>query len=607
MKSVKLARTLGLGVTAALVVGAFPFTAASAAPAYTLEATSQDGSAFQPTDYAAGDITVQVTDGTDDVDVDDSQDLTYFWTVTPFTPGAADVRVPLTDEDVQATDVAGEFVVPLPVAQGTGVYELTAGLEADANGDSAVPMAPLLAVTVGSEIPAGGTAVVAGLGNGTPGVAQDGTLTVTAPDDTYGTDAGTDRDPVAGQVFTLSVDHGFFTTGHGPLPSVVGTPAGDLERLGTTLTGVTDADGSIDFSIGIGRDGGFDDDGLVSAQVTVPGGTTGTSAAWSTAGTLNGQVAIAIAPASEQDGPVNPALAGDRTLFDVFALDQFGNRVGGVPIELGYSGYTKDWDYSDDFTVSDFDTFGDIWVLSNLAGRIDVTGTWEEAPTYLYTDTSGTAVTDKADVTGSAASTTYELNFDASRFSISSSVTDTVRVGSAVTQTVRVVDQQGNPVEGYQVRFLRYGPDDIRGEVVATRATNALGEATYSFVGTRRGRATVTAEVSDGNRRRELTASVAFGAVVKARLLRDRSKRVSNRSADRLRIITRAEAAGARVLLYRITRGKQVLVGSKKLNSKGEVAFKIRDRNRSARTTYRAVVRSTSNSIADQSNTVKIR
>ena len=59
--------------------------------------------------------------------------------------------------------------------------------------------------------------------------------------------------------------------------------------------------------------------------------------------------------------------------------------------------------------------------------------------------------------------------------------------------------------------------------------------------------------------------------------------------------------------VYKIVKGQQVLVATKKLSRKGTVAFTIRDRNRNKRTTYVAVVRSTSKSVADQSNTATIR
>ena len=595
MNTAQITRALALGVVGALATTAMTYAPASAAPspAFDLLALSQDGDFFQPSDYAAGDIFVQTTRTGVKVDAKDEQDLSYSWNVTPF-GSSSSVRVPATGDDVQLTDQAGRFEVAMPIAQGPGTYELTASISADAVGDDEVTDKKAT-FTVGNAAPAGSTASVDGLEAGTPGEAQDGTVTVR--DD--------NGNPIAGQVFTLTVDHGFFTTGD-DVSTAEGALVGNLEQDGTTLTALTDGQGEIPFDIGIARDGGFDDDGKVAASVKLAGGPVGSgTATWSTADPLNGQVAVRLSPAGEQDGPVNPTLAGNRTFFDVFGLDQFGNPVAGAEIGLTFPGNVGEFDVDADTedVVSNFDTFGDVAITLLKAGYVDLTGTWEEAPSTVY-DSNGAPLpkTDKP-VSGSLRSSTYEISFNASSFSMGSSVSDTVRVGTAVTQTVRAVDQLGNPIEGYQVRFLRFGPDATNGDVVATRTTNALGEATYSFIGTRRGRAVITAEVSDGNRRRELTGTAAFGAGVRARL----AKAKSTTSADRMTVTTGKVASGARVDLYRVVKGVEKLVSSRKVNSKGTAAFKVRDRNRSKKTTYVAVVRSTSKSLTDRSNALKTR
>ncbi|WP_157432681.1 Ig-like domain-containing protein [Aeromicrobium sp. Root472D3] len=591
MKTATFTRSLGLGVTAALVATAFPFTAASAAAPYTLTALSVDGDTFQPSEYDAKDITVQVKDAAGDVDVDDAQDLTYSWSVTPLGGGSA-VRFPTSGDATQATDTAGSFDVDLPKA-GAGTYTLSAGLTATATGGDGVAATALRTFTVGE----GSTAVVTALSTGKPGVAQSGTVTVQDAD-------GKAYDE---QLVTLSLDHGFFTPATSKAPN--GSRAGDLEDDGATLTVTTDSKGTVDFSVGIARDAGFDDDAKVDSTVTVAGAkTSGTAAAWSTANPLNGQVAVRLAPASVQDGPVAPTLAGNRTFYDAFALDQFGNPVDGAELELSYPG-SLNVDSDRDGAVNTYDvvsglgSFGAIELTLYRAGFVDVTGTWADAPSTIV---GGTTTIGSTPASGSLRSTTYEIQFNGSRYSMGSSVSDTVRVGTPVTQTVRAVDQQGNPIEGFQVRFLRYGPDDVRGDVVATRTTNALGEATYTFIGTRPGRSTITAEISDGNRRRELSNSVAFGKVVRAKLVRTKGS-ASGRGKDRLTVTTRAAAPGARVQVYSVVKGKQRLVASKKLDRKGVAKFSVRDRNRSRSTVYVAEVRSTSKTIADRSNSARLR
>ncbi|MCW2852770.1 MAG: hypothetical protein JWM84_2434 [Nocardioides sp.] len=737
-RGLALSAITALAASGAVLLG----PAASAAPGdLKLVGASEDGPAFDLDEYAAGDVTVTVTDSVGGaVDVDDAQDLQYYWTLTPFDGTPATLRLPATGTDVQTAEAGGEFVVPLP-SQEPGTYALSAGLGPDALGAKAIASttvltvkageaqivfdeSPLLApagedspvagsleledgaglagrvvdlelvrgtagndpaadagfledpptgtlvptrqVTTGPDgafsvvvsdpaedgqgtelggsvladtattagvgdadagatlpldlvsetLPPGGTMVIGDLGSGTPGLPLSSQLLVTAPDDTFDSDdsqpglqgdGDTDRDPVVGQLYTLDLDKGFFTTGSEELPSVPGEPAGNLESLGTSLSGLTDADGLVDVATGIERDPGFDDDGLVTATVTATAGdrTETAQADWDTAMALNGgKVRIALSPASEQDAAVNPALEGNRTYYDVFTLDQFGNPVAQQSVPIDYSGDTDNFDYSEDFVTSDFDHSGDLWLVSFQPGAIKLTGTWD-APTYLYDDASGAASAgSSALVTGSATAAFYELDFDRSRFSVSSSAPGVVAVGSAVTETVRVLDQRGNPVRGYRVDFFRAGPDAAgNGEPRASRVTNAQGQAFYTFVGGAVGRARITAQVTDGLRLRTLTNVVAFGAPINARL----SGANNGRAADVLTVKAPKTAAGARVTLYKVVKGKRVAVASRRLGATGQVRFTAKDRNRGQATAYVAEVRATAKTVADTSNTKRVR
>ncbi len=739
-------RRLASTVCTTLAAASLPLLAlapATAAPGtLSLVATSADGAAFDLDEYAAGDLTVQVTDSiAGPVDVDDAQDLQLVWRITPFDTAAPVVRLPVTGADVVTDDVAGEFVVPLPAGQEPGSYALFARLVADPGGNNSIPITKILTVAtgdaelafadadplltqagadrpvtgtlaledgtglpgrvldlaftrgtagsdpapdagllpelpatspilarqvttgadgsfavvlsdpaedgqgtelggslaadtattpdvgdagagstlaidlVGTTAPAGSTLVASDLGAGTPGQALTGTITVTAPDDTYDTDpgtpgvqgdAGTDPDPVEGQLYDLALDHGFFTTGDEELPSVVGDPAGNLVDLGQSLTGVTDADGQVSFAVGIERDRDFDDDGLVTATASsTAGDLSGASVAeWDSTDPLNGGgVAIVRSPKTEQVGPVDPALVGRRTYYDVFTLDQFGNRVAGEPVDLTYAGDLDDWDYSEDFLVSDLDRAGDLWVVSFEAAAIDVTGTWT-APTYTYVDAAGTAATGTdVDLSGSASSEFYELDFDASSFSVKSSAKDVVEVGSTVSETVKVVDQLGNPVRGYQVKFFRFGPDSSDGEPKLTRTTNGRGEATYTFVGTEVGRAKLTATVSDGVNSVTLTDNARFGAAIRVKVSGDGA----GKKADQVRVKAQRVAAGAKVRLLRVTRKKTTTVVRGRLDSRGNVTLVAPDRNGRRKTTYVAAVRSTSSTVAATSRKVTVR
>jgi len=742
MHPVNFGRALGLGVALALVVSVVPATQAMAATArLSLVASSHDGAAFDFDEYVDGDVTVQVTHSTKgSVDVDDARDVKYYWTITPFATPAAPIRVPASGTSTQSADVAGEFVVPLPLGQSSGSYTLTASISGK-SGATVIKSTTLRALKVGNSStsfsdasplraepgavhalkgalkledgtglsgrlidlgitrgadgsdpeadagfvlaegdlpqdtvrvatsptgeftallsdpsedgqgtelgdvidadtatttdignadasqaslavdfvtndtpPVGTTAILEPLGGGTPGESFASTLRVTAPDNSFDTDPtvpglqgdqDSDRDPVEGQVYTLSLDHGFFTTGSGPLPSVVGAPAGDLDDLGTTLTGITGADGEIPFRVGMGRDKGFDDDAKVTATLTalVGGAAQTKSAVWDSTNPLNGRVSVALSAESEQENPVDPAVAGDRVYYDVLALDQFGNRVGKNVIDLTYTGDIDNWDYSDDSVLSDFTASSDIWLTSFEPATITATGTWEAAPTELYVDTLGNSEQATETASDSTSASFYEVDFDTSEFSMTSSATDVVKVGTAVTQTVRVVDELGNPVRGYEVQFFRYGPDKVSGEALATGTTNARGEASYTFVGTKLGSAVVTATVTDGLGTEELKTRVRFGSAVTARLVATKS----GKGADRLTVTAASAPSGARVELYRVVNDKRTLVDDGKLSRTGKIKFSVKDRNGNAHTSYVALVKSTSKSVADYSSTVKTR
>lgn len=467
--------------------------------------------------------------------------------------------------------------------------------------------AVLPAVAAGAaDPPAGTTVTVTGLGTGTPGVLQTATVLVEAPD---GDDAGSAPDPVAGQEVVLSLDHGFFSTGEPAVAPVVGEQAGAWEQQGSELTVTTDTQGRATALVGIERDEEFDDDGAATAVLTAVAGSAAPAtgedeAVWSTANPLNGGVRLDLSPAGEQVGPTSPSLAGNRTYFEVLATDQFGNPVDGQTLDLAYDGDLDDWDYSDDVVdPSDLDTNGDIWVVSFEPGTIEISAAWVDAPTTLYTDSAGAVATGTAEATGSAEAAFYAVDFARSRVTMASSATDTVLVGSTVTQTVTVVDQLGNPVPGLQVQFLRFGPDNGGGEARVTRTTSARGQASYTFVGSQVGTARVTGRVSDTVDGRSVAGVVRFGSRVTARL----AETEGGARNDTLRVRAQRAAAGAKVVLYKVKGDRRVQVSTRRLDKTGTATLSVRDRNRDKRTGYVALVRSTATTVADETPVVRVR
>ena len=467
------------------------------------------------------------------------------------------------------------------------------------------------------DLPTGSTLVLSGLGSSTPGLAQAATVKLTAPDDTVDRDPGTDGvqgdadtdpDGLADQVVSLSVDHGFFTTGDEELPSVVGAEAGNLVQLGAGISDTTDADGQVTFQVGIERDAGFDDDGEVAAVVTAEaGGLVDTeSAEWSSASPLNGQVEIVMSPLARQEHPVAPAVSGDRTWYDAFTRDQFGNPVDGEPVYLDFAGKLDDFDYSEDFVTGDFGREGDFWVVSFVPGDLIVTGTWE-APTYRYTDTAGGATSDLADVSGSATASFYDVDFGATSFGLAPSTSGDAAVGSTITEVATVVDQRGNPVRGFEVRFFRFGPESGGGEARADQVTNERGQASYSFVGTDPGTARVTAVVSDGVSHRTLVSEVRFRFPISVVLTA--SKGDAGAKEDGLTVHAPKVAAGAKVSVYRLKGStlKRVKARGVKLDADGKASFAVSDRNGRRKTTYVVVVAATATTFAATSAGRKVR
>ncbi len=481
------------------------------------------------------------------------------------------------------------------------------------------------AASAADPLPAGSTLVLSGLGSSTPGLAQAAAVTLTAPDDSVDRDPNTpgvqgdvdtDRDALVDQDVTLSVDHGFFTTGAEELPSVVGAPAGNLVQLGTSITEKTDINGEVSFQVGIERDPGFDDDGSVAAQVTAQAETLTQhgSAGWTSASPLNGQVEVVLSPSARQENPVAPAVSGDRTWYDVFTRDQFGNPVAGEPVYLDFAGKLDDYDYSEDFVTSDLGHEGDFWVVSFVPGDLAVTGTWD-APSYRYSNTAGAATSSTADVSGGATASFYDVDFNATSFGLAPSVIGDAAVGTTITQIATVVDQRGNPVRGFEVRFFRFGPESGGGEGRADQITNRRGQASYSFVGADPGTARVTAVVSDGVSHRTLVSEVRFRFPVSVVLTatkggaKTKDRKSEAGTTDELTVHASKVAAGASVSVYRVKGSKLKRVKAKglRLDAGGKATVAVSDRNGRRKTTYVVVVMPTATTFAATSPALKSR
>lgn len=215
----------------------------------SLVATSADGSAFDldevdnlpssgtGNDADATDVTVQVKDqrGIDSA-AGASQNLEYFWNVTPFSGGVA-TRFPAVGSSTGTPEGGGKFSVVVP-AGGNGTYELFAGLTQDpiaTNG--AIASSKVLTVKAGQaaitwdrtspqEAPAGATSNVTGrlaLPNGTGLPGRDLALTFQRDTNTADEDPTPDAGFTSGGGTTLSTT--VTTTSSGTFSVSVTDPA----------------------------------------------------------------------------------------------------------------------------------------------------------------------------------------------------------------------------------------------------------------------------------------------------------------------------------------------------------------------------------------------
>jgi hypothetical protein len=453
--------------------------------------------------------------------------------------------------------------------------------------------------------PAGSTVTLDTETGARPGETVTGSALVQLPD---GPDVDTLPDgPVAGTTVTLTVDQGFFTDGTPDPAPVVGADAGEFKSLTQTITGTTDANGRVSYQVAIERNTGFDDDGMVKATVTATAGTaTDTEDVdYTSANPVNGgSVSLELSPEAEQDGSTTPAPVGNDVAFDVYALDQFGNRVGGETVNLSEDG--DDATTSAATATTDFEDDGDFTVTSTEGDDVTVTASWT-TETRKYTTATGTgspAAGANETLTDTATVEFAAFDLSAADLFLISKPGGTIKVGGAVTETLTVVDEFGDlGPSGLQVTFTRVGPGGTSDTV--TRLTNANGQASYAFVGTVKGVSTITAEVTDGSQVKTVTDKVTFASAVKT--IKATISGTDNGAAkDKVKVSTAPAAPGAKVTLYKVVKGKKVVVGVKTLKANGKASFGAADTNGNAKTKYYVVVAKTASTTSDRSNTLRL-
>lgn len=469
-------------------------------------------------------------------------------------------------------------------------------------------------------------------------------------------------DNLAGIQVELSLDTDgndgafFINLNNLPQSAFADVTAGDYvhtlnDELGDTLTVSTDSTGDATFATSIGRDNGFDADGLVEA--TVSGDVDGVSAEdvteWDSSNPFNvSEISIVRTPGEPENARV------DRDVwFDLYAKDQYGNPAKGVqvdidcPVELGdddgcpTGGFTTD---------SDLDDGGDIAVDSLLEGTFEfparVSGgltpdfvdglfvpTGEDTTEVYANSVSDINNLTPADIEEVDVETSFEQSWyvadidegDGATYTLTTSPANPVLPGTPVTATLTAIDAEGNPLEGLGVTFVRTGDPDTETPVV----TDEDGVAQYVFeveedcfndVVTAVVRDTVTYDgdpASGGivfDDSTVVESSEPDGTECDGRESVDVSLsglNSENKKRDILTVSASSQAVltGTPVILQKKVDGvwKTIADRSKTLASDGSARFSVKDKNGNKVTKYRVKVKATNDSKAAVSNVLNRR
>ncbi len=422
-----------------------------------------------------------------------------------------------------------------------------------------------------------------------------------------------DGTAIANKAVVLNTDKGFFTDGTSASGTAAGNDAGNLTSLGSSITVTTNAQGVANFSLAIGRDTGFDDDGKVDATVTASsGGQSDTEVVdWTTANPLNGgRVRLELAPANLQESTVLPkAPISDDVAFDVVVEDQFANPVGGETVTI--TDNTSDATTSVTTVTSDFVKDADVTATATAATNQTVTASWTTETSKYNSAVPAAAVAGTETLTSAYTVTWYVVDPAASTVTFTSNKA-TADPGTSVTTTYTAKDQFGEAISDLYVQFFRNGPGSEGGSAPA--AQELLGQdgvATFAFTGNSAGSATVNVVGRVGTATgavvtqaaKTLTVTFAGGKADITPLIGAQGR---GGKADKVAVYEPA-AVGATVKLYRLKGNDVTLVAIKTLDAQGLAIFEIADRNKRRRTNYAAIVEATSTTKQGVTEIVKPR
>jgi len=441
---------------------------------------------------------------------------------------------------------------------------------------------------------------------------------------------GVQQQALTNQTVTVTVDHGYLTDGHATPAAAANGQVGTWDNDGQSKDVTTGSNGCSVVWTSVGRDTGFDDDGMLTQTVTAKAGTvqkSGNPQDWTSEDPLNGgSVTVDFASDDQQDSDMLPkAQAGDQYVpgqevaLVVKAFDQFGNRVGNENVAL--SDNTNQADFDNGVVTTDYNDEADDWAFAQGGVDQNVKATWT-APTTTYTDTTGNnyANGQKA-LTDATTINWYAIDYAASTFTLESDASGAQPVGASVILTYTAVDQQGQPIVDLESGFMRTGPDQYQdGDFNSFDNTDVNGEAHYVFQGATAGTATITAIAGAivgptnsfspiGDSRATTTVTFEGGGNGPQPIHVTLTSPGNNGPKDdKLDVDTATQASGATVKLFKVKKnGKKVFLEQDTLGNDGMLSFKVNDTNGDKATKYKVKVLATSLTQAAWSNIKGVR
>ncbi|MDI6911859.1 hypothetical protein [Nocardioides sp.] len=571
--------------------------------------------------------------------------IEYSW---HFVPGGGGTPTDGGFTSAGTTDAKGQVAVPFPTWGTAGTYTLSVR-RPNVNGSGLLNGTPVTVDVAESEItfadgdavgaPVNGSVTIKGTLALVDGSGSLGGRTVTVSynpgvggDASFSTDqpAGTERDGAFQATAVTAADGSFSVslTDPSPPPNVPPTDetgtltaVADGLNTGDTTPGPADATDSISVTF---REtptvSGID----IGTQVLAPSGT-GISAAGPG---VPVDLDITVRGADGDDDPSNDPKLGDvpvQVSVDKGFLSPNAESTDDLTLASGHDRQGDLWGYFQndgaDETVTTADSGSALGTTGLVAAIEKDAGFDDDGLTQLTVTVKAGDVTQKKSITYDvrALLNAGDSSFERAQGEPAGPVSTTKRVDFQLY----VHDQFGNLAGDEDARVTDDSPiadfdtDEAQDKTLSDFVNSGPGVTAFSDAPTTQ---TLKATMTPGEVLVDAAGNAAVGsktvavesdpviwvkppAPIVARL-----SGVSNGGrADRLTVKAPAAAAGAKVKLYKVKRGKRTLIATGELNANGKATFRVKDRNGKRFTKYVARVMATDTTKGDTTNKRRIR